>query len=197
MVGKWCIFETCVCECVYTHSWKSDFTFFFCLQPPPSYIRTRIHTHTHRSLTKNKEEEKNRILDWFRPTSKNYELKHKSEIFILLKRNSRLNLLLPFIFNCDSLYRSSLLFRSFVRSFFFGPVFFRFVSFRLSQRLFFSLSAYLNRFATASLKNGICETKNLIYRANLFFFSTIPFLSTCVRFVRFFIIFFWMFSLLH
>ena len=33
------------------------------------------HTHAH-------------TLDWFRPTSKNYELKHKSEIFIFLKRDS-------------------------------------------------------------------------------------------------------------
>lgn len=67
-------------------------------------IQTHDYTCVYRSSPK---KHKNRMPDWFRPTSKNYELKHKSEIFILLKRDSsRLELLLPFfILTCDTLCR--------------------------------------------------------------------------------------------
>lgn len=56
-------------------STKSDFTFAAQTYQP-------THTHTQAFIPTQ------HTLDWFRPTSKNYELKHKSEIFILLKRDS-------------------------------------------------------------------------------------------------------------
>lgn len=66
-------------------------------------IHTDPHTHTHKLYI-----EKN-TPDWFRPTSKNYELKHKSEIFILLKRDSSFFHIFFLVFSLAPLFLLSLL----------------------------------------------------------------------------------------
>lgn len=141
---KWCTLRTgiCLCWCVRQH---------------------RTHPQNPTRKKKKKRKTKTNAPDWFRPTSRNYELKHKSEIFILLKRDSSVVAFFSFPLVCTaSLCSCSLLVPFLVQLS-------RFVNVNF---LFFSYSLVIFEPVATNTAEKLSVKRNIWFTARVFFFST-------------------------